>query len=84
MESFTIARVSFYVRNYRGDPNSVKTHVLNVIELVDDALVSSTAVFSISGVTCRARAIRGLESVSNKLVKLSVSRIIGRQLEEYT
>lgn len=80
MECFTISCVPFYVCNYRGNPDSVETHALDIVELVNDTLVVSTAIAAVICVTCRTRTVRGCKSIGHQLQKESVGRDLNEPL----
>ena len=67
MERFTLGRVSLEVLHNGRDPDGVEAHVLDVVELADDALPCTTAVDSVGRVARRAGAVGCSEPVGDKL-----------------
>ena len=54
---------SIYVRRDGRDPDSIKTHILDVIETIYDATPVTTAIFPFSGITWRVCTISYSEPI---------------------
>ena len=67
MESFAKVSLAFHVSDNGRNPNSIETHVLYVVELVDNALIRSTTVLAGRGVTGRAGTVGGRKAVRYQL-----------------
>jgi hypothetical protein len=86
MVRFTIGTGPVKVGNNRRDPDSVESHVLDIIKLVDDTLVSAPTVLLVACVACRTRVVGSGESIRYKLparVRLP-SRYISRRSRVHT
>ena len=69
MVSLSVSSITFNVLRNRGNPDRVKTHTLNVVELVNDASPGAAAVLASRRVAGSSRAaIRASKAVSEELV----------------
>ena len=67
MERLAVSSRSLHILDNGRDPNSVETHALDVIQLLDDTLPCSATVLAIFSVACRAGAVGRREPVCDQL-----------------
>ena len=56
-------RPGVYLSGYGRNPDSIKTHILDVIETIYDATPVTTAIFPFSGITWRGCTISYSEPI---------------------
>lgn len=71
MVCLSVCARPFEVCDDGRNPDGVKTHVLDVIQVIHDALVGASTILAVICVAGWPRAIREREPVSNKLVTLA-------------
>ena len=82
MECLSICRLALHILHYGRNPNRVEPHVLDVVELVDDALPRSAAVLAVTGVTGWAGTVGGCKTVCDKLVNGASTPLVGGSGED--
>ncbi len=64
-----IRRLAVYVFHNRRDPNGVKAHALDIVQLVDYSLVGASTVLAVLRIARRRGVFDIIESIRYKLTK---------------
>ena len=73
MVCLPVGACPFKTRGDWGNPDGIESHILDVVQVVYDALVGTTAILAVLCVTSWPRSIRKCEPVCDKLVTFWMS-----------
>jgi hypothetical protein len=76
VERLAISALALEIGAHGRNPNGIKTHVLNVVEVVLDTLEGAATVNTILGVTLGTRIVRGPKAVRNDLCVVTVDDVL--------
>ncbi len=85
MERLPILRRTLHIFDDGRDPNGIKAHVLDIVQLGHDALPRPATILPVTRVAGRPRAVRGREAVCYELRVPGTSTLhlsIGKEMRE--